>query len=116
MAATITLDARLNANTEAQSFLARGGALTFGLLNVTYSGTGGMTVTGLAMRTPFYVMATPASQYIFEWRATTSQLRAYQTQVTTTALASVLIEVASDTDFTALAEGGIRFVAFGMGQ
>ena len=115
MAVTYTSDARFSKNYEFNSFMARGGGFVAGILNVTYSGTGGMTVTGLGFSNPFYVYASPASSYIFEWKATTSQIKAYQTTVTTTALASVLAEVASDTDFTGLADGGIRFFAFGWG-
>jgi len=115
MAVTYTSDARFDKNYEFASFQARGGGFAAGLLSVTYSGTGGMTVTGLGFSNPFYLYATPASNYIFEWKATTSQLKAYSTQVTSTALASVLTEVASDTDFTAISAGGIMFFAFGWG-
>ena len=116
MAVTFTSDTRSNKNYEVASYQARAGGIVLGILNVTYSGTGGMTVTGLGFQTPFYLMASPASGYIFEWKATTSQIKAYQTQVTSTALASVLVEVASDTDFTGLGDGGIRFAALGWGQ
>jgi hypothetical protein len=115
MAVTVTTDARFGKNYEVASWQARTGGIAIGLLSVTYSGTGGMTVTGLGFSNPFMLMASPASTYIFDWRATTSQLRAYQFQVTTTAGAVVVVEVASDTDFTALAEGGIRFAAIGFG-
>jgi len=115
MAVTYTPDARFNKNYEFASFQARGGGFVAGILAVTFSGTGGMTVTGLGFSTPFYVYASPASGYIFEWKATTSQLKGYTTVVTTTALASVLIEAASDTDLTTLADGGVRFFAFGWG-
>lgn len=115
MAATITTDTRSNKNYEVASFQARGGGLVIGLISMTYSGTGGMTITGLGFQAPFFMSVAPASQYIFEWRATTSQLKAYSLVVTSTALASVLVEVGSDTDFTALGEGGIRFAAFGYG-
>jgi hypothetical protein len=115
MAATVTTDARFGKNYEAASWQARGGGMAFGIAAVTYSGTGGMTITGMGFSNPFYMYASPASTYIFEWKATTSQLKAYYSPATTTAAGICLTEVASDTDFTALADGGIRFIAVGFG-
>src|SRR5574340_514946 len=106
MAVTYTPDGRFNQNYEFASFQARGGGIVMGILNVTYSGSGGMTVTGLGFNTPFYLYAAPASSYVFEWKATTSQLKAMYQQVTSTAGAVVSVEPASDTDFTALGDGG----------
>lgn len=113
MAVTSTIDGRHNDNYNFASFQARGGGIVAGILNVTYSGSGGMTVTGLGFTNPYYLYASPCSYYIFEWKATTSQLKAYTTVITTTALASVLIEAASDTDFTAASSGGVQFFAIG---
>lgn len=111
MALTANLDDRLNATPTMQEGIARGLGFAVGTLDITYSSAGGLSWTG-----PFahnlYVSIPPVSQYVFAYNATTGMVLAYQTVVTTTALASTLVEVASDTDFTA-ATDSIRFVAFG---
>lgn len=111
MALTVTYDPRNNKNPEIQSYIARGLKIAVGTLAVTYSSAGGFTWT-MPFANRLFCIIPPVSQYIFAYNCTTSMLQAYQTVVTTTALASVLVEVASDTDFTALSDS-LRFVAFG---
>lgn len=111
MALTATYDPGLNTNYKVTSFDARGGKIVFGTLAVTYSSAGGLAWT-LPLNYRAFCIIPPVSQYIFTYNCTTSMLQAYETVVTTTALASVLVEVASDTDFTALSDS-LRFVAFG---
>lgn len=111
MALSATYDTRLNKNPEMQSALARGLNFAVGTLAITYSSAGGLSWTLPFGKTVFTLVA-PLSQYIFMHNVTTGMLQAYQSVVTTTALASTLVEVASDTDFTALTDS-LRFVAFG---
>ena len=111
MALSATYDSRLNKSYGLDSALARGLNFAVGTLAVTYSAAGGLTWTAPFNNTVF-VSIPPQSQYIFTYNATTSMFKAYQCVVTTTALASTLVEVASDTDFTALTDS-LRFVAFG---
>lgn len=111
MALAATMHSGLNSNYELQSGMARGLNFAVGTLAVTYSAAGGLTWT-LPFNQTLYVSIPAQSQYIFSYNVTTNMLTAYQCVVTTTALASTLVEVASDTDFTALTDS-LRFVAFG---
>lgn len=111
MALTATNDTRLNKVYGLASAQARGLKLAVGTLAVTYSSAGGLS-WALPFAKTVFVSVPPVSQYTFMYNATTGMLAAYQNVVTTTALASTLVEVASDTDFTALTDS-LRFVAFG---
>lgn len=111
MALSVTIDDRLNNHPTIQEGLARGLGFAVGTMDLTYSSAGGLSWTGPFTHT-VYCSIPPVSQYIFSYNVTTGMLAAYQTVVTTTALASTLVEVASDTDFTALTDA-LRFVAFG---
>ena len=111
MALTATYDSRTNKVYGLDSHSARDLKIVFGTLAVTYSAAGGFTWT-LPINNRLFCIIPPVSQYIFAYNCTTSMFTAYQCVVTTTALASTLVEVASDTDFTALSDS-LRFVAFG---
>lgn len=111
MSVTATYDAGLNQVHTLNQAIARQVKFSVGSLAVTYSAAGGLTWT-LPFSDIAFVMIPPASQYIFTYNATSNMLQAWQCQVTTTASASVLVEAASDTDFTALAMP-LQFVAFG---
>ena len=111
MAISVTYDAGLNKNYKITSADARGLKVAFGTIAATYSAAGGLTWS-LPFNVRMYVSIPPVSQYVFTYNCTTSVFQAYQCVVTTTALASTLVEVASDTDFTALSDS-VRFVAFG---
>lgn len=112
MALTETNYSGLNASYGLQSAIARRVGFVAGTLAVTYSSAGGLSWT-LPFTQTLYVSIPPQSQYIFSYNATTNMFTAYQCVVTTTALASTLVEVASDTDFTELTDS-LRFVAFGI--
>lgn len=107
MALTITHDSRLNKNPEMQSALARGINFSVGTLRITYSAAGGLSCSMPFSKTVF-VSIPPQSGYVFEYNVTTSMLRAYMTNSSTLPL----MEVASDTDFTALT-APLVFCAFG---
>jgi len=107
MALSATHDDRLNKNPELQSAMARGINFTVGTLRITYSGAGGLSWTFPWNKTVF-VSVPPQSGYIFDYNATTSMLKAYMVNSSTLPL----MEVASDTDFTALA-APLQFCAFG---
>lgn len=111
MALSATYDTRLNKNYEIKSGIARGLGMAFGTLAVTYSTAGGLSWTCPFDKT-VWVSVPPVSGYQFQYNVTTNILKAYEVVVTTTALASTLSEVASDTDFTALTDS-LRFCAFG---
>lgn len=111
MALTATHDTRLNKNPEMQSALARGLNFAVGTLAITYSGAGGLSWT-LPFNKTVFTYVPPVSGYQFIHNVTTGMLKAYEIVVTTTALASTLSEVASDTDFTALTDS-VKFLAFG---
>lgn len=107
MALSATYDSRLNKSYGLDSAFARGLQIAVGTLAVTYSGAGGFTWTA-PFNTTVFVSIPPQSGYVFTYNATTTVFKAYQTSTT----ASVMVEVASDTDFTALTDS-LRFVAFG---
>jgi len=111
MACVKTYDTRLNKDYDITSLQARGLQIALGTLAVTYSAVGGITCTFPFSKT-IYAMVPPVSQYVFMYNVTTNMITAYNSVVTTTALASTLVEVASDTDFTACTDS-LRFLAFG---
>lgn len=114
MAISVTYNPVSNKNYALDSHQARDFKIVGGTIAVTYSAAGGLTWT-IPIKDRFAVIIPPVSQYIFTYNGTTSMLQAYEHVVTTTALASTLVEVASDTDFTALSDS-LRFVAFGYGN
>ncbi len=111
MALTATYDTQTQKNYEVAGHQARGLQIVFGTIAATYSSAGGLAWT-LPVNRRLFAIIPPVSQYIFAYNCTTSRFMAYEHVVTTTALASTLVEVASDTDFTSLSDS-IRFVAFG---
>lgn len=111
MALSVSIDDRLNNHPTMQEGLARGLGFAVGTMDLTYSAAGGLSWTGPFAHTVFCSIP-PVSQYIFTYDVTNGMVYAYEHVVTTTALASTLVEVASDTDFTALSDA-LRFVAFG---
>jgi len=111
MAAVTTIETGLARNFEFASLQARGYGIAFGTIALTYSGTGGISATMPFNNIKFCALE-HASGYMFEWR-TTGMVLAYHAEVTTTAAGNPTPEVASDTDFTGLAEGGIHFMAIG---
>ena len=111
MAISVTYNSGVNKNFSFNSNTARGMKMAVGTIAATYSAAGGLTWS-LPFNVRLFCQISPASQYFFTYNCTTSMFQAWQSVVTTTALASTLVEVASDTDFTALSDS-LRFVAFG---
>ena len=111
MALTATHDTRLNRNPEFKSAMARGINFSVGTLAITYSSAGGLSWT-LPFNKTIFTVVPPVSGYQFIHNVTTGMLKVYEIVVTTTALASALSEIASDTDLTACTDS-VKFIAFG---
>lgn len=104
MAITCTQFTGANKNPTFESYGARGIGFYVGNLQVTYSGTGGMTWSG-PFNTNLFVMISPASNYLPVLNS--GQVKIYLLSTAT------MSEVASDVDFTLLSGTGFAFCAIG---